>query len=189
MPRDTRYQKTETLLRSALLTLLKTKPIGQVTTTELCEAADISRNTFYAHYDSPAALLESIENEFIEIVMEFVNATIETADYRSLIELVCQAMVDHQEFSAILLSENGNPNYLTRFISTMHSRVIDLWSRSSHLNRSDLELLYDYTTFGVERCIRRWTETGFQLPPKELARKLTDLSEFVFRHYMPLPVI
>jgi hypothetical protein len=33
----------------------------------------------------------------------------------------------------------------------MHSRVIDLWGQSARLNRQDLELLYDYSTFGVER--------------------------------------
>lgn len=189
MARDPRFRKTEASLRSALLYLLRTMPISEVTTTALCEAADVSRNTFYAHYDSPAALLESIEDEFIEIVLEIVNSTIQDANYQMLIQLVCKAMVDHKEFSAILLSENGNRNYLSRFISTMHSRVIDLWSQSSRLNRTDLELLYDYTTFGVERCIRRWTESGFELPPEELARKLTAISEFVFQHYMPLPAI
>ena len=184
MATDSRYRKTEAALHDALLALLKTKPIDQITTTELCEAADVSRNTFYAHYSAPALLLESIEDEFIAIVLEIVNSTIQIADYKSLLDLVCNAMAQHRELSTILLSENGNRNYLSRFIGTMHSRVIDLWAQSSRLNRQDLEILYDFTTFGVERCIRRWTETGFELPPEELAQKLTDLSEFLFQNYM-----
>ena len=68
MATDSRYRKTEAALHDALLALLKTKPIDQITTTELCEAADVSRNTFYAHYSAPALLLESIEDEFIAIV-------------------------------------------------------------------------------------------------------------------------
>lgn len=184
MDRDSRYRKTETSLRDALLQLLKTKPIDQITTTELCEAADVSRNTFYAHYSAPSLLLESIENEFIAIVLEIVNSTVQVADYRALLQRVCEAMMQQKELTALLLSENGNRNYLSRFISTMHSRVIDLWEQSSRLNRQDLELLYDYSTFGVERCIRRWTETGFQLTPEELSQKLTDITEFIFQHYM-----
>lgn len=184
MDRDSRYQKTETSLRDALLQLLKTKPIDQITTTELCNAADVSRNTFYAHYSAPILLLESIEDEFIAVVLEIVNSTVQIADYKTLLRLVCEAMIQQKELTALLLSENGSRNYLSRLISTMHTRVIDLWEQSSRLNRQDLELLYDYSTFGVERCIRRWTETGFELSPEELSQKLTDITEFIYQNYM-----
>ena len=185
MRRDPRFTRTEAALREALLDLMKKKPISEISTTELCDAADISRNTFYSHYDSPALLLEHIEDEFIAIVLEIVNSTMPTENYEMLIQSVCQAMVDHKELSSILLSENGSRNYLSRFISTMHSRVIDLWSQSSRLNRQALELIYNFSTFGVERCIRQWTSTGFRQTPEELARKLTAMTAVLYRHYMP----
>ena len=65
---DPRYVRKETEIRVALLKLLETTPIADISTTALCKQAGISRNTFYCHYPSPAALLETIENEFIDLL-------------------------------------------------------------------------------------------------------------------------
>ena len=60
---DKRILHTKFFLKNALLDLMKTKPIEKITTTELCAAADINRNTFYSHYSTPEEVLEEIVNE------------------------------------------------------------------------------------------------------------------------------
>lgn len=185
MTEDLRVQKTKRALRTALLELMKEKPIDLITTTELCKRAEVNRNTFYAHYSSPFLLLQTIEDEYIAVVMEIVNETLEDADHGPMLERICESMNENRELTSILLSENGNRNYLNRFIGVMHSHVIDFWAKGPYdLNSDDLEILYYYTTFGVQKCIQQWTEDGFRMPPKELARKLNDLSEVVLTHYM-----
>ncbi len=120
---DPRYVRKETEIRVALLKLLETTPIADISTTALCKQAGISRNTFYCHYPSPAALLET-------------------------------------------------------------------WTKSGiALDVDDLELLFTYTTYGVERCIRRWSDNGFRESPEVLARKLRNMSEYMLAHYMEQPFI
>ena len=190
MATDRRLQKTERALREALLLLLKTKPIDQITTTELCRKAEINRNTFYAHYSSPSALLEKIEDGFIADVLHIINDTLERGDYADLLLRVCHFMRDNRELSSLLLSENGNRNYQSRLIGTMHARVIDLWDNAeSVLPRADLELLYYYVTFGAQKCMLLWAEQGFREPPEEIAGKLTRMTETMLSHYMPLAAI
>ncbi|MBQ3050676.1 MAG: TetR/AcrR family transcriptional regulator, partial [Clostridia bacterium] len=103
---DPRFVRKETEIRVALLKLLETTPIADISTTALCKQAGISRNTFYCHYPSPAALLETIENEFIDLIVGIVNKTIDS-DYESLLRQICQAMLDNRKLATLLLSDNG----------------------------------------------------------------------------------
>ena len=52
---DRRVVRTKRSIRMALTKLLASKPLGEITVTELCKAADINRKTFYNYYsdDSP----------------------------------------------------------------------------------------------------------------------------------------
>ena len=47
---DRRVRKTESAIFSALTTLLKEKPLSDISIRELTEKADVHRATFYDHY-------------------------------------------------------------------------------------------------------------------------------------------
>ena len=62
---------TEECLKNALIVLLKDKELADISVTELCNAADIERSTFYAHYEDVSALgnacAEDIEKRLSEV--------------------------------------------------------------------------------------------------------------------------
>ena len=47
---DRRVRRTKAMLRAALTELLKTKPVNEISVTELTRLADVNRGTFYSHY-------------------------------------------------------------------------------------------------------------------------------------------
>ena len=55
-PNNKRARATEKCLKNTLMALLKDKELADISVTELCEAADIDRSTFYAHDEDVAAL-------------------------------------------------------------------------------------------------------------------------------------
>ena len=65
---ERRIRRTKSLLRHGLAELLQTKPIDEITVTELVERSDINRSTFYLHYADIYDLLESIETELFDEV-------------------------------------------------------------------------------------------------------------------------
>lgn len=75
MAEDKRIRKTKRYMKQALAETLEGKPFEQITVTELCAKADISRITFYAHYSDKFALADEMFAEMLE------NAT---ADYRAM---------------------------------------------------------------------------------------------------------
>ena len=49
---------TKKILNDSLLELMQTKPISKITIKEICDLSDMSRSTFYLHYQDQSALLE-----------------------------------------------------------------------------------------------------------------------------------
>ncbi len=62
---DRRVLKTKVCIKSALEEILKDKVFEQISVTELCERADVSRITFYAHYEDKFALVDEIFSEML----------------------------------------------------------------------------------------------------------------------------
>ena len=57
---DRRQRKTREGIFSAFTTLLSQKEFGQITVGEIIERADISRATFYAHFETKEFLLKEL---------------------------------------------------------------------------------------------------------------------------------
>ena len=53
-------------IQETLLNALQTKNINQVTVSQLCAEAKCARSTFYLYYDSVYAVLQEIEDEYLE---------------------------------------------------------------------------------------------------------------------------
>lgn len=50
--RESKYFNTARKMDTALITLLKKKPLEYITVRELCETAGVHRSTFYLHYET-----------------------------------------------------------------------------------------------------------------------------------------
>jgi AcrR family transcriptional regulator len=59
---DPRIRRTSKYLRKALVELLKEKDVGAITIQEITERADLTRGTFYLHYqDKKDFLFQSMK--------------------------------------------------------------------------------------------------------------------------------
>ncbi len=67
MSGDRRIQKTEDAIRRSFTELLGTTAFDDITITKLCDKAQISRITFYAHYSDKYALVDAMFQELIDI--------------------------------------------------------------------------------------------------------------------------
>lgn len=60
-------RKTKVLIKRIFAEMLsEKKELNKIAVTELCKRAEISRGTFYAHYDDIYAVAEDYENELID---------------------------------------------------------------------------------------------------------------------------
>ena len=183
---DRRILKTERSLEEALLKLMRGKSIDQITTTELCREAGINRNTFYAHYPNPMNLLERIEKQFIDIIVDLIDNTVQQDGYSMLLQRVFEVIIEHKALSLALLSRNGDPNYLRRVIETARVPVINYWRQlGTNLPQEDLDMLFTFLSHGAKQVILLWTENGFDKSPAALAREVGAIVDNSVAHFLP----
>lgn len=65
--------RSKRMIREAFFELIQKKDISQIKIKEIIELADISKGTFYAHYQDIYAVYEDIENENINNIVEYLN--------------------------------------------------------------------------------------------------------------------
>ena len=63
---------TRECLTTALMQLMKEKPIDKITITELVKRSGVSRTAFYRNYSSKEDILESARDEIIKLTNEFL---------------------------------------------------------------------------------------------------------------------
>ncbi len=70
-----RTAKTKREIKHAFICLLNKKPINKITVNEISELAEISRSTFYLHFEDVYMVYNSIANDIIEeLVDNFLNS-------------------------------------------------------------------------------------------------------------------
>ena len=66
--KDRRIEKTQSLLRDALVSLIHEKPYDAVAVTEILERANVGRSTFYTHFRDKDELLASCIHDMLRSV-------------------------------------------------------------------------------------------------------------------------
>lgn len=70
---DLRTKKTQRAIREAFLTLRARKPLERITVKELAELAEISKATFYLHYQDVYDLSDHLQQEAIEAALDKIT--------------------------------------------------------------------------------------------------------------------
>ena len=176
---DRRVLYTKMFLRESLLALMMEKPISKITPTELCRHARMNRNTFYTHYDSPEALLASIEDELYEQIRKSLERSLDSGSITALLTEICQAIFDHRDLCAVLFSEYGDKDFLSRIIGLAHDRTVTEWtSLGMGRDNEQVELLYRFSANGSVSVIQQWIQDGMKKSPHEIAQFLERASFF-----------
>lgn len=174
---DRRVLYTKMFLRESLLALMEEKPIAKITTSELCRHAGINRNTFYRHYDSPEALLETIEEELYQQVKQSIERSLRNGSITTLLTEICQAIYDNRDLCAVLFSEYGDKDFLRHIIDLAHDRTIAEWRVSGAEDKKEqVEMLYHFSVSGSVAIIQRWIQEGMEKSPQDIALFIEKVS-------------
>ncbi len=131
MRTDRRTKYTKMVIREALLQLMKTTPFQKITIADICNAADISRPTFYFHYEDKFALLDEIgENMLISANLDsIVSLSIDDNDeiFGTILNLV-RIIEENAEVYKICVLERGVNSRLPRQITEqLENTIIRYW--------------------------------------------------------------
>lgn len=108
-----RVRMTKRLLSDSLLYLMQTKPIDEISVSELCRQAQVNRTTFYKYYACPHDILKDIASTNRDIYVSLCKN--ETTAYGQL-NIALKNVVNNLERARVLNAEmmksleNGREN-------------------------------------------------------------------------------
>ncbi|MBR5620024.1 MAG: TetR family transcriptional regulator C-terminal domain-containing protein [Clostridia bacterium] len=172
---DRRVLYTKLFLREALLDLMQEKPVDRITPTELCRAANINRNTFYAHYYTVRDVLSEIEQEFSERLLESLKTMFSSdgMDLSVLLREIFNIVYAQKDFCKILLSENGDAAFFEQLISQGKPFILNGWKANGmRLDDEEAEMFFAFIVSGSIALMQEWAATDMREPPEKVAKLL-----------------
>jgi len=177
--RKIRY--TKMVIRDSLMELMKTKSILSVSIKDICELADISRSTFYAHYKDQYDLLQQIEEETLGYFDDMLNKYKDKHSKKEtsqMLEEMLNYMANNGNSIQVLLSENGDISFQKKLFQhfTNHSLITNYFSE----RQPDEEAKTYYSVFlihGYIGLVQHWLKTDMSIPVPQLTKMLIKWAE------------
>jgi AcrR family transcriptional regulator len=102
--KDARAVRSGVALRDALLRLLGRKPFEQITVRDICAEAGVHYATFFRHYASKEALLDTLAADQIATSVELTLPIRDAGDERGSLHALCAYIDEHRALWSVLLN-------------------------------------------------------------------------------------
>ena len=137
---DKRITKTKRNIKATLTAILQEMPFEKISVAEICRRGDISRITFYAHYEDKYALAEDIFSDHMREANEKYHALQAENNpqndgilgYRNLLEAILSLYYDNYPFFSHTTSKE-NPYLFSVYFYRMYLNVDDYLRRHTCL--------------------------------------------------------
>lgn len=172
---DRRQRKSREAIFSAFTELLSKKDFGQITVGEIIARADVGRATFYAHFETKDALLQSLCEELFCHIFDAMNG--ESNAHRHIFGCEAPDSVFLHLFRHLekndnnilkLLASQNNDLFLLYFKNGLQRLIKERWdefsSQKSEKIPEDLWITHISSVF-VE-TVRWWVDTDMRQTPE-----------------------
>ncbi len=172
---DVRIVKSKESLMSALIGLMGKKKLEELTISEICQEADVNRNTFYSHYSSVRELFEEMNGKYMEALFASAKVFDEPNDstIKNLVN-VLDKMKEKGNLTKIIFSESNSIKHLNTLLQILFpTSIID----NLKIENLSLDECHAFLIGGITSLILRWIENDFQESPKNFGRKIFNFIE------------
>lgn len=137
---DKRITKTKRNIKATLTALLQEIPFEKISVAEICRRGDISRITFYAHYEDKYALAEEIFSDHVQEAQDkyhMLQAENNPKNngfigYQNLLDAILSLYYDNYTFFSHTTSSE-NPYLFSSYFNWMNASVDDYLRRHTYL--------------------------------------------------------
>ena len=176
---DKRVMKTRKAIHSAMTTLLAKKPIEEITVTELSEAAEINRKTFYNYYSSVYMVAEEMEDEIVERFEE----TLRKIDFDTLLKdpvttfnTLARLITSDLDFYENILTNRNQISFLQKIITSLKQRIRVLYFSSGSPDSDLNDYMLEYIVAGLVSVYQKWFISGRKTDIEVLSRYISMLA-------------
>ena len=165
---------TKMIIRRALISLMGTKQVGEISIAELCREAGISRSTFYAYYSLPESVADEIQNEVIAKMLD-----VPTGQNSSVYEKIlhnCKVTLANKDYCLILANDHEARRKFRRKMleMTVDASILTDFPAEPTPEESARRFALLAVSEGCAGIMNDWHERGLVEPPEMVASMVAD---------------
>lgn len=161
--------RSRRLITHALLELMAAKPLSRITVGEVCERAELTRPTFYNHFNTKEAVLEGVIDELFD---EFISS-LDESNFASTNEMIRSYFAFWEEREALLkLFVDNNLFSLMgdRFGRHLNSIYRSIPFKDGSVTSDELAYHNAFLSSGMAGMLKHWAFAGMRPDSREVAR-------------------
>ncbi|SHI22084.1 transcriptional regulator, TetR family [Sporobacter termitidis DSM 10068] len=175
---DRRVRYTTLLLKESLVRIMQEHPISRISVKMLCNAADINRSTFYAHYADQYDLLQKVEQDAVRDLREYVDKhdlSEHSEETTQTLKQILDYIAKDADLFKVLLSENGDSNFKRDIMEIAQQKAISDIRNYQALSPRTSDYLQCFIISGALRLVQKWLEDGMIESTQELGELISRL--------------
>ncbi|NLC89524.1 MAG: TetR/AcrR family transcriptional regulator [Clostridiaceae bacterium] len=194
---DRRSRRTDMLLQESLVELLQEKNLRDITVSELTDHADLSRTTFYLHYENIDQLYNQLEENLYQQFVRILSVStdnshpiqhvVATADGKSTIPIiasVCRTIEGNPLLAATIIN-NPNSQLLQRIYSAGYDSLIEnLLDIYPDMPKYKVDYYYAFIVHGIVGMIETWLLRNQEEDVEEIIGLLTDYTLIHLQYFV-----
>ena len=170
--------RSKKMIKLAFLELITQKDISKIRIREITEIADISKGTFYAHYQDIYAILEEIEDDNIARMITFLNEQPRENllnDFSPIIIKIFNQIESNKEFYSMLFKSNSASSFLYK----LQQVFVDYMMNDSDMleklkSREEAKMFFSFVSVGTANLIHEWFLSESTVEFTDLAKILNN---------------
>lgn len=172
---DRRIRRTRKRLQDALIYLLRRKLLAKIQIKEIVEEADLSRTTFYQHFETKEQLLFSLMDDLFEKIHAEVFHDRESGEGVDILQLLTSSFEQWQLHSEALqwVLQVENKDLLIAalrvHVETLKQEV-DKHIRPTPTFRNYDRYEYSFVAGGLYMLVKEWIDNGMQEPAETMGK-------------------
>ena len=157
--KDIKYtssKRTHEKIKRAFAELLSEKgALNKITVAELAARAEVTRGTFYAHYQNIFEVAEELENEFISTLDSSAEKMTSVEDFPVYMHQIFEFLAEHEELYRQLLSSDAPMVFIARLNHQIEKTIREIL-REHAIEKPMLELDIAFFTDGATYMILKY---------------------------------
>lgn len=174
---DKRSIRTRSVIKKAVMVLLKTKRLEEIGVSEIAKIALISRNSFYTHYTSVPSVLDDIfldiVNRFDEVISKYEYDEFTNNPYPMLKELA-SPLIDNSAFSEFVIFSKNSIVIVQRIIDTLTERFYTVYVNKRG-EAPNVAFLINFMVSGIIQLIYKWYKDDKPVPFNDILEQVSKI--------------
>ena len=166
------------MIKAAFLKILKDKNISKITVKEVSNLADLTRNTFYAHFVDIYAVNESVEDDIINRTIEFIDEAFADdffGDSLKFFKSITMYVDSDRENIKSLLKNGTGLNFINKFSDKIINHVLNDIDSYKIKDKKKFGIFLKILFSGAVFIIEQYLNDKIAISSDDVANNLNDI--------------